>query len=141
MLAGLRADRLDTAGIIRAQAEVTRVAAQRLRPFHIIVDSVNLRTLGLPFTSAAYAAIVDTGVEEQKVLLARRRIELARKRAEERREEARGTAAAHAIVATTLTPAILQESANRAWEALLTSPSTAVELRASGTPTVTEIEP
>jgi regulator of protease activity HflC (stomatin/prohibitin superfamily) len=141
VLAGLRADQLDTAGIIRAQAEVTRLAAQRLRPFHIILDSVNLRTLGLPFTSAAYAAIVDTGVEEQKVLLARQRIELARQRAEERREKAQGIAAAHAIVATTLTPAILQESADRAWKALLASPSTGVELRGSGTPTITEIEP
>ena len=134
VLAGLRADQLDTPGIIRAQAEVTRLAAQRLRPFHIIVDSVNLRTLGLPFTSAAYAAVIDTGVEEQKVLLARQQIALSRQRADGRREEARGIASAHAIVAPTLRPQILQESADRAWAALLVSPSTSVELQGFRTP-------
>jgi hypothetical protein len=141
VLAGLRADELDTPRIIRAQAEVTRLAAKRLRPFHIIVDSVNLRTLGVAFTSAAYSVVVATGVEEQNVFLARQGIVLARRRADNRREEARGIAAAHAIVAPTLTPVILQESADRAWAVLLASPSTAVEVRASGAPTLTEIEP
>ena len=141
VLAGLRADQLDTAGIIRAQAEVTRLASQRLRRFHIIVDSVNLRTLGLLFTSAAYAAIVDTGVEEQHVFLARQRVVLARQRAENRREEARGITGAHAAVAPGLTPAILEDSASRAWTSLLASPSTAVEVRASDSRTLTEIEP
>ena len=141
VLAGLRADQLNTPGIIRAQAEVTRLAAQRLRPFHIIVDSVNLRTLGLQFTAATYGAIIGTGIAEQNVFLARQRILLARQRAENRREEARGIAGAHAIVAPSLTPAILQDGTNRAWTALLTSPSTAVEVRASEDPTLTEVEP
>ena len=84
---------------------MTRLAAQRLRPFHIIVDSVNLRTLGLQFTAATYGAIIGTGIAEQNVLLARQRILLARQRADNRREEARGIADAHAIVAPSLTPA------------------------------------
>ena len=141
VLAGLRADQLNTPGIIRAQAEVTRLAAQRLRAFHIIVDSVNLRTLGLLFTSDAYAAVVDTGVEEQNVFLARQRIVLARQRADNRREEARGITGAHAIVAPGLTPAILEDGATRAWETLLTSPSTAVEVHASEGPRISEVEP
>jgi regulator of protease activity HflC (stomatin/prohibitin superfamily) len=141
VLAGVRADQLDTPGILRAQAEVTRVAAQRLRRFHIIVDSINLRTLGLLFTSAAYAAVVDTGIEEQHVFLARQRIMLARQRADNRREEAHGISGAHAVVAPGLTPAILENGATRAWATLLASPSTAVEVRASDGPTITEIEP
>jgi regulator of protease activity HflC (stomatin/prohibitin superfamily) len=141
VLAGLPADRLDTPGIIRAQAEVTRLAAQRLRRFHIVVDSVNLRTLGLLFTSAAYAAVVDTGVEEQHVLLERQRIMLARQRADNRREEARGITGAHAVVAPGLTPAILEDGVTRAWATLLASPSTAVEVRASDVRALTEIEP
>jgi regulator of protease activity HflC (stomatin/prohibitin superfamily) len=141
VLAGLRADQLDTPGINRVQTEVTRLASERLRPYHIIVDSVNLRTLGLPFTSLAYAAVVDTGVEEQKVFLERQRVTLAKQRADATREKARGIAAAHAVVAPTLKPQILQDSANRAWTALLASPSTAVEVRASSDPTLTEVEP
>lgn len=141
VLAGMRADQLDTNGIVRAQAEVTRLAAQRLRPYHIIVDSVNLRTLNLPQSSLAYATVVSTGIEEQRVLLARQQLILARQRADQRRQEAVGIAAAHAVVAPTLSPEILQDGANRAWSGLLTSPSTNVEVRASSHPTLTEVEP
>lgn len=141
VLAGLRADQLDTSGIVRAQAEVTRLAAERLRPYHIIVDSVNLRTLNLPQSSLAYASVMSTGIEEQQVLLARQQVILARQRADQRRQEALGTAAAHAVVAPTLSPEILQDSANRAWSGLLASPSTSVEVRASSSPNLTEVEP
>jgi regulator of protease activity HflC (stomatin/prohibitin superfamily) len=141
VLAGVRADQLDTPGIVRAQEEVTRQAAERLRPYHIIVDGVNLRTLNLSSTSLAYAKTVETAVEEQQVLLARQQVTLAKKRADRLREEAHGIAAAHAVVAPTLSPEILQDSANRASTALLTSPSTTVEVRASSDPTLTEVEP
>jgi regulator of protease activity HflC (stomatin/prohibitin superfamily) len=141
VLAGLRADQLDTAGIRRAQAMVTRDAADQLRPFHIIVDSVDLRTLNVLFTSAAYAAVVETGVEEQKVYLARKRIELAKHEDDVLREAARGIAAAHAIVAPTLTPDALSDRATRAWSRLLTAPSSSVEFRASDQDTMTEVSP
>jgi len=141
VLAGVPADQLDTPGIIRVQTEVTRLAAQRLRPYHIVVDSVNLRALNLLSTSLAYATVLETGVEEQKVLLARQQVALATQRADARREEARGIAAAHTVVAPTLTRDILQDSANRAWSTLLTSSSTTVEVRASSEPTLTEVEP
>ncbi|HXJ21017.1 MAG TPA: prohibitin family protein [Polyangia bacterium] len=141
VLAGVRADQLDTPGIIRVQAEVTRLAAERLRPYHVIVDSVNLRTLNVPLSSLAYSTVVETGVEEQKVFLARQEVTLAKQRADRLREEARGIAAAHDVVAPTLRPEILQDSANRAWTALLASPSTTVEVRASSDATLTEVEP
>lgn len=139
VLAGLRADQLDTPGIRRAQAAVTRAAAEELRPFHIIVDSIDLRTLNLVTTSAAYAAVIQTGVEEQKVFLARKQIELAQKDDEALRESARGIEAAHAIVAPTLTPDVLGDAARRAWGRLLTAPSSAVEVRASDQDTMTEV--
>lgn len=141
VLAGLRVDQLDTPGIRRAQATVTRAAAEQLRPFHIVVDSVDLRTLNVLSTSAAYAAVLATGVEEQAVYLARRQIELAQKHDEALRETARGIEAAHAIVAPTLTPGVLQDRATSAWVRLLAAPSSSVELRASDQPTITEVSP
>jgi regulator of protease activity HflC (stomatin/prohibitin superfamily) len=141
VVAGLRADQLDTAGIRRAQAMVTRAAAEQLRPFHIIVDSVDLRALNVLFTSAAYAAVVETGVEEQKVYLARKQIELAKHENDVLRERARGIATAHAIVAPTLTPEVLRDDAMRAWTRLLTAPSCSVEFRASNQNTMTEVSP
>ncbi len=141
VLAGFRADQLDTPGIRRAQAMVTRAAAEQLRPFHVIVDSVDLRTLNLLSSSAAYAAVVSTGVEEQKVYLARAHIELVQRRADVLRESARGIEAAHAIVAPTLTPRVLGDDATRAWARLLTAPSCSVEIRASDQTTLTEVSP
>jgi hypothetical protein len=141
VLAGFRADQLDTPGILRAQNEVAQMADRQLRPFHIVVDSVNLRTLGLSRHSEAYAAVVDTSVEEQKVLLARKSVELARQRGDDRRELARGIAAAHAILLPTLTPQVLADSANRAWARLLSSPLAAVEILTVSQPQLTEITP
>ena len=141
VVAGLRVDQLDTAGIRRAQAMVTRAAAEQLRPFHIIVDSVDLRALNVLFTSAAYAAVVETGVEEQNVYLARKQIELAKHENDVLRERARGIATAHAIVAPTLNPEVLRDDATRAWTRLLTAPSCSVEFRASNQNTMTEISP
>lgn len=139
VLAGLRTDQLDTPGIRRAQAIVTRDAAEQLRPFHIVVDSVDLRTLNLLSTSAAYAAIIETGVEEQRVYLARKQIELAKQRKAALEEQARGIEAAHAILAPTLTPGVLRDDATRAWDRLLTAPSSSVEIRASDQATMTEV--
>jgi regulator of protease activity HflC (stomatin/prohibitin superfamily) len=141
VLAGVRVDQLDTPGIVSAQRKVTVIAAERLRPFHIIVDGVNLRTLGLSRLSAAYAAVVDTGVEEQKVALARKRVELARQQSEDRRQVARGVTAAQTILSPTLSPRVLADSANRAWANLLASPGTAVVIQTASQPQLTEIRP
>jgi regulator of protease activity HflC (stomatin/prohibitin superfamily) len=128
VLAGLRADELDTPGIIRAQREITAVSAERLRPAHIVVDAINIRTLALYPTSAAYRAVEDTSVAEQHALTERELVELARRRADEQREDARGIAAYQSLVAPTLTPSVLSDAATRAWTHFLTSPSTLVQI-------------
>lgn len=141
VLAGMRVDQLDTPGIRRAQATIARAAAEKLRPFHIVLDSVDLRTLNVPASSAAYAAVLETGVAEQNVYLARKQIDLARGHSEALRERARGIDAAHATVAPTLTPGVLRDGATRAWARLLTAPSSSVEVRASDQATMTEVSP
>ena len=128
VLAGLRADELDTPGIIRAEQDITAMTAERLRPAHIVMDEINIRTLALYPTSAAYRAVEDTGVVEQHALTERELVELARRRADERREDARGIAAYHSLIGPTLTPNVLSDAATRAWTHLVTSPSTVVQI-------------
>jgi len=141
VLAGLRADQLDTAGIIGAEREITRLTAERLDSHHIVFDAISLRTLGLLPSSAAYRAVVDTAVKEQEVLAQRQREQLARQRADEGRERARGVAGAHALLAPTLSPAALAEAASRAWARLLTAPATRVEVRSERVPYLLEVRP
>ncbi len=141
VIAGFRADQLDTPGIGRAQREVTEETARRLRPYHIVFDGISLRTLGITRSSEAYRAIVDTSVAEQKALTARELPVLARQHAEETRAEAQGIAEAHALIAPTLTPEILSDAAYRAWSKLLTAPSTQVEVRPNAQPYILEVEP
>lgn len=141
VLAGMRVNQLDTPGIRRAQGDIARAAAEKLRPFHIVLDSVDLRTLNVPASSAAYAAVLETGVAEQTVFLARKQVELARARSEALRERAKGIDAVHATVAPTLTPGVLRDDATRAWARLLTASSSAVEVRASDQATMTEVSP
>ena len=45
IIAGFRADELDTPGITKAEREVTAITAQRLRPYHIVFDNISLRTI------------------------------------------------------------------------------------------------
>lgn len=92
VLASRRLDELDTAGILSAQEEITRIAAARARPYHIILEGVNLRTLAMLPSSPPYRVVVETSVTEQEVLAARKRVELVRDWAASHREEARGLA-------------------------------------------------
>ncbi len=141
VLAGFRADQLDTPGIGKAQREVTEDVARRVRPYHITFDGIDLRTLGIDQSSEAYRSIVDTSVEEQNALTARELPVLARKHAEEMRAEARGISGAHALIAPTLTPELLSDAAYHAWSKLLTAPSTQVEVRPNAQPYVLEVKP
>jgi len=141
VLASRRLDELDTAGILSAQATITKIAAERARPYHIIIEGVDLRTLAVLPSSPAYRVVVETSVTEQAVLAARKRVELIRHWADARREAARGVAESHAVLAPTLTPETLTESANRAWTNLVTAPSSYVEVRASRTPYLVEVAP
>lgn len=141
IIAGFRADQLDTPGITKAEQEVTAITAQRLRPYHIVFDNVSLRTLQISRSSAAYQAILDTAAAEQTALQARLLPELAREDAERRHADAEGIANSDAAIAPTLTPAVLMDTANRAWSTLLTAPSTHVEVRPSDQPYLLEVEP
>jgi len=141
VLAGLRADQLDTPGIGRAEQKVTLDAARRLRPYHIVLDSITLRTLRIAPETDAYRAVVETGVEEQEALAARELPALARAHAEQQRAEARGIATFHGLIAPTLSPRVLADAAQRAWSKLLTAATAHVEVRPSGQPFVLEVEP
>ena len=141
IVAGFRADQLDTPGITKAEREVTAITAQRLRPYHIVFDNISLRTLQISRSSAAYQAILDTAAEEQRALQARLLPQIAREEAERRHADAEGIAKSDTAIAPTLTPATLEDTANRAWSTLLTAPSTHVEVRPSEQPYLLEVEP
>jgi regulator of protease activity HflC (stomatin/prohibitin superfamily) len=141
VLARLRADQLDTPTIIAAEREITRLTTERLASRHVAFDAISLRTLGVPTSSAPYRSVLETGVEEQRALAERQREQLARRRADEWRESARGVAAAHALLAPTLTPEVLADAANRAWARLLAAPATHVEVRSSEVPYLLEVRP
>ena len=141
VLASRRLDELDGAGILSAQEEITRIAAERARPFHVVLDGVDLRTLAMLPSSPAYRVVVETSVTEQQVLAARKRVELFRRHTEARREAALGLAGSHTVLAPSLTPETLAESANRAWTRLVTAPSSHVEVRASRSPYLMEVAP
>jgi len=141
VLAAYPANALDTPGITRAEKDVTAETARRLRPHHVVFDSISLRTLGIAHSSEGYQAIVDTGVKEQEALAARLLPEQARQHADELRAEAQGIAESHALIAPTISTELLTDAANRAWTRLLTDPSTSVEVRPKTQPYVLEVEP
>ena len=126
VLAGYRADQLDAATIVEAQGKITQLAAARLRPFHILLDSIDLRTLAVLMSAASYRTVLDVGVLEQELLARPQRVEIERQRGDERRERARSLAAAHDRVAPTLTASVLADDAMRASAALMSSPTTRV---------------
>jgi regulator of protease activity HflC (stomatin/prohibitin superfamily) len=141
VLASRRLDELDTAAVLSAQEEITRIAAARTRPFHVILDGVDLRTLAMLPSSPAYRVVVETSVTEQQVLAARKRVELVGRHTEARREAARGLAWSYTVLAPSLTRETLADSANRAWTRLVTAPSSSVEVQASRSPYLMEVAP
>jgi hypothetical protein len=126
VLGAYPAGALDSPTIRRLQAEATALAAARMRPYHVVLDSIDMRTLAPIYSSASYQPILDAGVLEQQLLATPQKLEVARRRGEERRELARALAAGHAQVAPTLTPAVLADERRRAEERLLSAPSTEV---------------
>lgn len=124
VLAGYRADQLDSPTIIEAGRQITQLAASRLRPFHIVLDAIDLRTLAILLSSEAYKRVVDIGVLEQKLLAQPQKLEVARQRGEELRQRARAIAAANAKLSPTLTPEVLADDALRATTALMAAPAT-----------------
>jgi regulator of protease activity HflC (stomatin/prohibitin superfamily) len=112
--------------IKHAQNEITAIAARRARPFHIIVDMVDLRSLAVVLSRKSYTVVVDTSVIQQEVDAEPDRTAIARQRASQRRIEARGIAAANEAVIGTLTPEVLADRSVRAWGALLDTSSVVI---------------
>ncbi len=140
VVGGLLADELDTEHILAAQAEVTRRAAERLRPYHVFLESVDLRTLQVvaPLASAQVGRAL---VLEQQILAAPRQMEIARKAADARREEALGLASQFGVLAHSLSPETLEDRRLRAWNRLLVAPSSSIEVEAAGAPAILEVSP
>lgn len=139
VLSGYRADQLDTATIVEAQRQITDLAATRLRPFHIVLDSIDLRTLAVLMSAESYRSVLDVGILEQKLLAQPQRLEIARQRGDARRERARAIAAANAHLTPTLTPQVLADDAIRAGVALMSSPSTRVIVEDGAHPMILEV--
>lgn len=140
VVGGLLADELDTDHIRAAQAEVTRRAAARLRPYHLLLESVDLRTLQV-VAPLASAEVGHALVLQQEFLAAERRLEIARRQADAQREEARGLARQFEALARSLSPQTLEDLRVRAWSRLLLSPSSSVQVEAAGVPAVLEVSP
>jgi regulator of protease activity HflC (stomatin/prohibitin superfamily) len=141
VLAAYRADELSSASIVAAQQEITRIAAERLRPFHILLDALDLKTLAVIVSRHSYAQVLARGVLEQEVLAIPQKLEVARQKAAALKEAAGAVAAAHSLVAPTLTPEVLGDTARRAELQLLTSPASEVLVTEPGQPYKLEVVP
>ncbi len=140
VVGGLPADELDSDHILIAQAEITRRAAARLRPYHVLLESVDLRTLQV-VAPLAQMQVGRALVLEQKLLTAPRDLEIAHKKADARLEEARGLADQLEAIAPSLSPQTLEDRRRRAWDGLLRAPSSSVVVEAAGAPAVLEVSP
>lgn len=129
---------MDTRNVPEIQARVLAIGREPLRRMHVQLDAVFMRSL-TAISQPLEREIEATSTEEQVALTAPQLLELARQHADERRERGGAIARAHELVAPTLTPSTLEDARRRAWDALLTSPSTHVI--AAETPAVLEIAP
>jgi regulator of protease activity HflC (stomatin/prohibitin superfamily) len=126
--------------IHRLEDEMTRAAAVELRPRHILLDGLDLRRLAV-LSAPLFSKVIETSVWEQRALAAPQQLALARGRAAELHELAGAIAKEHATVAPTLNERTLSDFRVRAWDALLTSPSTSVEVQAANVAPYLEVEP
>jgi len=140
VIGGLKADELDTDHIVAAQSEVTLRAAAGLRPYHVLLESVDLRTLQI-VSPLALAQVGATLVLEQRLLAAPRELEIARKQAEARRQDAAGLADRHETLRSSLSPQSLEDFRRRAWDELLRAPSATIHVKAAGSPAIVEVSP
>jgi hypothetical protein len=140
IVGGLLAAQFDTPHILAAQAEITRLAAARLRPYHVILESVDLRTMQV-LAPVAQVQVAYALMLEQQLLAAPREMEVARKKADALREEAQGLSDQFDAVAPSLSPHTLEDRRRRAWDRLLQAPSSSVVLEAAGTPAMLEVSP
>lgn len=125
VLGQLRLDELDTPHLRWAQDEITRSAAVELRPLHLILESVDLRQVR-PLSELVRRGFEAAAVLEQEVAAAPDHLRLATQEATRRRSQAEGIAAAHAVVAPTLTSSSLEEQRTHALDELVKSKNASV---------------
>ena len=118
---------LDTDHMRAVQATVTTRAAAALRAYHLEVLSVDLKGVFSRLPGLAQS-VTGTSVWEQRSLTAASRIEVARQRADALRNRAQGIAAANKSLAPTLSKEVLVDKLDQAWQRLVTSPRTTVQL-------------
>lgn len=137
VLGQLRLEELDTGHLRAAQQAITAAAAAELRPFHLLLESVDLRQV-TPLSARVKAQFEALAVLEQRVAGVPDRLRLARQAADAQRARAEGVAAAHRALAPTLAPAALAERREKAFQQLLQSPHTSV---VAGGGVVPEVSP
>jgi len=130
VLSTYRFDALDSGHTREAEQRVLERMQGQLRPRHLFVESVELKGISAKLEGLA-RAVTATSIWEQRALTAQTGVELARQRADRLRAEANGIAAANGDLSPTLTAAVQQDKADRAWRALLTAPGTQVQLSSS----------
>ncbi len=140
VVGGLGSDELDTEHILAAQTAVTERAAARVRPYHVLLESVDFRALQV-VSPLALEQVGAALVLQQRLLEAPRQLEIVHKQAEARREEAAGIAQNHRTLEGSLSAATLEDLRRRAWDALLRAPSSTVDVKAAGTPAIVEVPP
>lgn len=140
VVGGLRADELDTRHIVVAQTEVTRRAAARLRTYHVLLESVDLRTLQvvapLALQQASQALVL-----EQRLLTVPRELEIARQKADALRAEGEGLASRFEALSASLSPEVLEDMRRQAWDRLLRAPSSSVQIQSPRAPAALEVSP
>jgi len=117
---------LDSAGIKNCQSEMTSEATVLLRPYHIILDGVDIRNI-LPLASRFNSEVITTAEWEQAALKEKTRVKIAKEKALERVQEAEGILAEHKMIRSGLSRQVLENSATSNWERLLTSPMVSVD--------------
>jgi regulator of protease activity HflC (stomatin/prohibitin superfamily) len=140
VVGGLLADEFDSDHIVAAQAEISRRAAARLRPYHILLESVDLRTMQV-VAPLAQMQVAYTLVLQQRYLTTPREMEVVHKQADQRREQAEGLANELGAIAPSLSSQTLEDRRRRAWDALLRAPSSSVFAETAGAPAVVEVSP
>ncbi len=140
VLASYRWSELDSTHIRIAQDRITKLAAQKLRPYYIELESILIRNLTaqLPLLQQA---INSTSIVEQKSLTALEEIELARYEASRKRNEADGIVSANRTLNPSLTSAVLKDAEIKAWEALSISPNTEVIVLPNNFSSIVEVTP
>jgi hypothetical protein len=140
VLSRYRWDALDPAAVRAAQAEIITRATAALRPYHIALDSVELKGIVARLPALAHT-VTATAIWEQRAAEAKTLVEVARQRADSLRARADGVAAANERIAPTLDAPVLAAKRDEAWAKLIASPNTTVKVTPDSSSTTLEVSP